>query len=136
MWLRRFGYMMAAMLLSLAGGCFQRGENQELLPMSIGEWRRVAVENIPAEEHSSELKRMGIKRTRRGIYAQGGTKVTASVYEYGAPAVAFELVQKFRPQPGRIAMHKGRYFVVLESAVADATARDRFASQLEGVLTE
>lgn len=103
--------------------------------MTLGEWRRVAVENVPAEEHPQEIKRMGLKRARRAIY-QGPVRATATVYELGAPAVAFELVQKWRPQPRKIVFHQDRYFAVLESDQERVADLNRLAQQIEGVLKQ
>lgn len=123
-----------ALLAGLAGvSCSNPGERTELLPMNLGEWHRMAVENIPAEEHPSELKERGIKRSRRGIY-ESGAKVTVSIYEFGAGAVAFEMVQKWRPQPGKMAMHEGPHFIILESNGADAKQMAAFATLLENSL--
>jgi len=132
----RIGVVSVCLVTLLAGGCSNPGERQEILPMNLGEWRRTAVEQIPAEEHKEELKRMGIKAARRGMYEKNGQRVTAAVYQFGASAVAFELVQKFRPEPGKIAFHQGNYFVVLESQTSDATVLNSFASILEGTLKE
>lgn len=124
------------LLVLLLGGCSNPNQNIEILPMTLGDWKRMAVENIPAEEHTEELKRMGIKRSRRAIYQSGDNRVTIAVYEYGAGAAAFEMVQKWRPQPGKIVTSQGAYFVILESQTVDATGLNRVASLLEGILRE
>ncbi len=120
----------------LAPGCSNPNENLETLPMVLGEWRRTAVENIPAEEHSQELKRMGIKRARRAFYENGGERVEVAIYQYGAGAAAFEMVQKWRTQPGSIATSKGTYFIILSSKTAPATTLNAVASLIEGNLRE
>ena len=120
-------------LLPLAA-CENRTEQVEILPMTLGDWRRVSVENMPPEEHSEELKQRGIKRARRGYYEANGVKLTASVYEYGSQAVAFELVQKWRPEPGKMAFHQGPYFVILSGAGDDNKVRNDFAAKLEASL--
>ncbi|MBI4904829.1 MAG: hypothetical protein HY820_14405 [Acidobacteria bacterium] len=130
--LSRRGFLCTAAAVTTVS-CSNPGEKTELLPMDIGEWHRMAVENIPAEEHPSELKERGIKRTRRGIY-QGASKITVSVYEFGAGAVAFEMVQKWRPQPQKMAMHAGPDFVILESTDADAKQMSAFATLIEASL--
>ncbi|HUQ91488.1 MAG TPA: hypothetical protein VM120_07390 [Bryobacteraceae bacterium] len=119
-------------LLSALGfvACTNPGDKLEILPMTIGEWRRKAVENIPVEEYPEDLKRLGVKRARRGIY-QAANRVTASIYEFAVPAVAFELVQKWRPQPRKIVFDKGAYFVQLESDRDDNASLNMFAAALE-----
>lgn len=120
-------------LLPLAA-CENPNERVEILPMNLGEWRRVSVENMPPEEHSEELKQRGIKRARRGNYDANGVRLTASVYEYGSQAVAFELVQKWRPEPGKMAFHQGAYFVILSGGGDDNNVRNGFAAKLEASL--
>ncbi|MBL8216158.1 MAG: hypothetical protein JNK87_35895 [Bryobacterales bacterium] len=128
--------VLCLLLALLAPGCSNPSENLETLPMILGEWRRTAVENIPAEEHTQELKRMGIKRSRRAFYEKNGERVDVSIYQYGASAAAFEMVQKWRPQPGSIATSKGTYFIVLSSKTAPATTLNAVASLVEGNLRE
>ncbi len=133
----KLAYAVLFLLLALlAPGCSNPNENIEILPMVLGEWRRMAVENIPAEEHSEELKRMGIKRARRAFYDKNSERVTVSVYQYGAGAAAFEMVQKWRPQPGSIVTSKGTYFIILASKTAPATTLNAVASLVEGNLRE
>lgn len=101
--------------------------------MNIGQWHRTAVEFIPPEEHAENLKQRGIKQARRGTY-QGPAGITASVYQFGAPAVAFELVQQWRPVPKSIAFHQGPFFVILASDQDDNKMLNSFAALLEEVL--
>ncbi len=121
-------------LLPLAA-CENPNERIEILPMTMGEWRRMSVENMPPEEHTQELKQRGIKQARRGNYEANGVRLTASVYEYGSQAVAFEMVQKWRPEPGKMAFHQGSYFVILSGgAPEDNKVRNDFAAVLEASL--
>jgi hypothetical protein len=114
-------------------GCSNEAEQHELLPMTIGEWRRTSVEFIPPEEHDEKLKQRGIKQARRATY-QGTGRITASVYQFGAPAVAFEMVQQWRTQPNSIALHQGPYFVILKAEQDDNKMLNAFAALLEAVL--
>lgn len=99
--------------------------------MTLGPWRRAAVENIPNEQLPSDIKSMGLKRGRRAFY-QAGSRVQVIVYEMNAQAVAFELQQKWRNEPGRVAYHQGPYFVILEGG--DATEQRSLMEALEEVL--
>lgn len=114
--------------------CSNQADKMEVLPMNIGQWHRMSVEFIPPEEFTDNLKQRGIKQARRGIYQGTGGRVTASVYQFGAPAVAFELVQQWRPVPKSIALHQGPYFVVLAADQDDNKMLNAFAAQLEEVL--
>lgn len=90
----------------------------EVLPMTIGNWKRMAVENIPAEEIPEEYKRLAPKRARRAHYSNG-TRVVATLYEFGVQAVAFEQQQKWRPQAKKMVFHQGPYFGILETEQDD-----------------
>ncbi|MCC6363235.1 MAG: hypothetical protein IT165_06895 [Bryobacterales bacterium] len=113
--------------------CRNPGDRQEVLPMNLGAWKRVAVETIPPEEYQQDLRRLGVKRARRAVY-RGPIRLTASLYQFRAPAVAFELVQKWRPRQGKLAFQQGDYFIILESEQDDHASMNSFASTLEGFL--
>lgn len=106
----------------------------EVLPMMMGGHRRLNVENVPGEENPEEYKRLGLKRARRAVYQVGNSKITATVYEMGGQAVAFEMVQKWRPEPKKMAFHEGPYFVVLAAEVEDREGMNDLAKQLEQAL--
>lgn len=103
----------------------------ELLPMMAGAHRRLNIENVPAEENPEEYKRLGLKRSRRAVYQAGAAKITATVYEMGGQAVAFEMVQKWRPEPLKMAFHEGSFFVVLVADAENREAMSDLAKQLE-----
>lgn len=111
--------------------CQNEAERMEVLPMMMGGHRRLNVENVPGEENPEEYKRLGLKRARRAVYQVGNSKITATVYEMGGQAVAFEMVQKWRPEPKKMAFHEGPYFVVLAAEVEDREGMNDLAKQLE-----
>lgn len=102
--------------------------------MMLGAYRRLNIENVPAEENPEEYKRLGLKRSRRAVYQAGNARITATVYEMGGPAVAFEMVQKWRPDPLKMALHEGPYFVVLAADVENREVLNELARHLEQVL--
>ncbi|MBL8232343.1 MAG: hypothetical protein JNL98_27855 [Bryobacterales bacterium] len=126
--LSRRHILIAAVLLS---SCQNEAQRMELLPMMAGAHRRLNVENVPAEENPEEYKRLGLKRSRRAVYQVGGSKMTATVYEMGGQAVAFEMVQKWRPEPLKMAFHEGPFFVVLVSDAENRDGMSDLAKQLE-----
>lgn len=113
--------------------CKNPYEKAELLPMVLGDFRRVNIENIPAEEVPEEYKRMGLKRARRALY-KGTGMMTATVYEMGGQAVAFEMVQKWRPQPKSMVFHEGPFFVLLTAEQDDRAGMNAMAQLIEQVL--
>jgi hypothetical protein len=114
--------------------CQNEAERREVLPMMLGAHRRINIENVPAEENPEEYKRLGLKRSRRAVYQAGNTRITATVYEMGGQAVAFEMVQKWRPDPLKMAFHEGPYFVVLVADAENREALSELAKHLEQVL--
>ena len=48
-----------------------------------------------------------------------------------SPAVALDLVQRWRPSADTVFFYRGRYFVVLKWQDADRTALQAFAAELE-----
>ena len=120
-------------LVLLLSSCKNMGDKMEILPMNLGDWKRMAVENIPAEDHPREFKERGIKRARRAIY-NGPARLTATIYEFGALGTAFELVQKWRPQEGKMASQEGVYFILLDAQGVEGKIVNDFASKLEAFL--
>lgn len=119
-------------LAALTASCSGRGAKPEILPMQIGRWKRKAVENIPGEQVPEQVKGMGFQRARRAFYQAETNRLLATVFEMNAQTVAFELVQKWRPQEGKIAFHQGPYFITLEGG--NAAEQRSLAEALEGVL--
>jgi hypothetical protein len=117
-----------------AASCSNPGQRIEILPMEIGRWKRKAVENIPGEQIPESVKSMGFKRARRAFYQTEANRLLATVFEMNAQTVAFEMVQKWRPEEGKMAFHQGPYFVTLEGG--DAAERRSLADAIEGVLKQ
>jgi len=88
-----------------------------------------------SEEKRSELpplvRQMG---GRSGTVARykGSGEVVVTVYETGGQAAAFELVQKWRPEGGKLYFHKGPRFVLLEGA--DQALLNRLEKAIEAAL--
>jgi hypothetical protein len=71
---------------------------------------------------------------QEGNVYRGPGEVKVIVSRMENPSAAFEAIQKWRPQPGRIAFQKDRFVVVLESGTLDQNGLNAFASQLEKAL--
>lgn len=119
-------------LAGLLAGCRNPGESHEILPMQMGEWKRKAVENIPGEQIPEEIKRAGFKKARRAFYQGKDERLLVTVYEMNHQTVAFELVQKWRPQENKLAFHQDAYFVTIEGGTTEE--KRSLASAVEGVL--
>lgn len=113
-------------------GCRNPNENREVLPMEMAGWKRKAVENIPGEQVPEEIKRLGFKKGRRAFYLGQAGRLLVTIFEMNHQTVAFEMVQKWRPQEGKLAFHQGAYFVTIEGG--DAAELKSLAAAVEGVL--
>ncbi|MBX9600552.1 MAG: hypothetical protein K2X35_06100 [Bryobacteraceae bacterium] len=96
----------AWLLLAILGGCARDAELQ--LPRQVGSWS-----------------------LREGNVYRGPGEVKVVISRLDNSSAAFEAIQKWRPQPGRIAFQKDRFVVVLESDNLDPGGLNAFASQLE-----
>jgi len=113
-------------------GC--RREPRVLLPAAFDGWK---LEGAEPAEASPEARRLGVRRVVKGRYAGDGKGFLFSltVYEMGAGAAAFELVQKSQARSGYLAFQAGNLFCEIASREAvDARALGKVASALERVL--
>jgi hypothetical protein len=102
-------------------GC-QKESAGPALPEHLPEgWTRGALEGMTAAQPT-------VRATYTGA---GAVKVTATISEMPNAGAAFEAVQKWRPEKGRLCFHKERWFVVAESADLDARQLNAFAAALE-----
>ena len=67
---------------------------------------------------------------------EGPGKLLVSALELVNGPAAFEQVQKWHAQPGKIAFHHGPWLVVLESEGLDASQLSRIASALEKTMPD
>lgn len=115
----RRAWLALAMLLA---ACAKESRGPSLPEQLPGGWTRGVIEGMTAAQP-----------TIRAMYSGPG-KVTATVTEMAAAGLAFEAVQKWRPEKGKLAFQKDRWFVVLESADLDAGQLNSFAAALEKAL--
>ena len=115
----RRAWLALAMLLA---ACAKESRGPSLPEQLAGGWTRGTIEGMTAAHP-----------TIRATY-NGPGSVTATVTEMPAAGLAFEAVQKWRPEKGKLAFQKDRWFVVLESADLDAQRLNSFATALEKAL--
>ncbi len=115
----RRAWLATALLLA---ACAKESRGPSLPEQLPGGWTRGVIEGMTAAQP-----------TVRATYSGSG-KVTATVTEMAAAGLAFEAVQKWRPEKGKLAFQKDRWFVVLESADLDAAQLNSFAAALEKAL--
>lgn len=100
-------------LLLLLAGC--GAKDSFVWPATVGSWK---LADTPSQ---------GI-----AVYHGSGT---IQVNLIVTPA-AFEMLQKWRPQKGRMAFYRDQYFFTAESQDADSDALNRFVTEFEKSLTK
>jgi hypothetical protein len=109
----RFLFLLALGLLSCGGG-----GGDFTSPPSVGDaWKLATQDPAPAEQAAAGARELGLKR----LLMTSGSG-------------AFEMVQKWRPQPGALAAHKGSLFFTVRSSGLDARELNRFLSLFEAAL--
>lgn len=101
--------------MTLVSGCAKKPEfGRESLPAMVdGGWQIAADSPVDASEWPESVKALHPKQAMRVDY-RGPQNYRATVYEFPAPESAFELVQKWRAQPGTTAFQHKALFVVVE----------------------
>lgn len=107
------------LLAPIALGACKPGESQPRLPEVCADWRLESVQ--PADP---------IPRAARGFAAQytGTPPIRVLLYEMSSNTIAFDVLQSWRAEPGKLASFQGKYFWIAESAGADQRTLNRFVS--------
>ena len=94
--------------LSACGG----GDGTVKLPAAFGgQWR---LAGSAAETDVPEVaKQLGLKAAMRGRYEGDNGELTVRIFRMAAQASAFELIQKWRAEPGTLHFQSEDLFVVL-----------------------
>jgi len=71
----------------------------------------------------------------RAVYSGPGA-VTVTLTEMQSSGNAFEAIQKWKPEPGRVPFQKDKYFGVAESKDLDSKALIAFVAALEKELAK
>jgi hypothetical protein len=118
-------------LLVLLTACHRAEPLSDLLLETVaGVWHRTALERPSVSDAPDPVPRSAVEQFQRATY-EGPGKIDARVYALDSPAVALELVQRWRPSADTLFFYRGRYFVVLKWQDADRKALNAFAAELE-----
>jgi len=125
----RPGLLCALALLAGCGG--SSPPSAPLFPSFVDPgWKLESVQAIDVASAPDVVRAVGLRAAWRASYAgPGRCEVTA--FELSTSAAAFELVQKWRPQEGRVSTYSGTLFLVVESQQASQAELIRFAAGLE-----
>ncbi len=117
-------------------GCRQSSPPLPIFPeMVAGIWRRTALREVPVSEAPDPISRTSVNRLQAATY-EGPGKLEARAYELTSPAVALDLVQRWRPSADTVFFYRGRYFVVVKWDQAERTALSAFVKEMEQRLPE
>ena len=122
----------AAAFLFLLLTCARAAPDWKLPAGIEGGWKLSVVP--PSPETFDLVKLLSPKKSMMAGYEGPGT-LRVSAFELGS-GQAFEQVQHWRVQPGKIAFAHGHWFVVLECATLDASQLSKIAAVLEKTMPE
>lgn len=110
----------------LLAGC---GDSPALpvYPRSVGGF---TLQSEQALASTSYVPASGLSRAVQLSY-QGSNPIQVVVCETTGSSVAFEALQHWRAQDGKLATHVGRYFVVAQSEKPDPAALNTFLTAFE-----
>jgi hypothetical protein len=125
----RFGLLCALALLAGCGG--SSPPSAPPLPARVDPgWTLESLQAIDVALAPDFVREAGLRAAWRASYAGPGL-CEVTVFELSTSAAAFELVQKWRPQEGRVSTYSGTLFLVVESKQVGQAELIGFAGGLE-----
>jgi hypothetical protein len=107
--MRTFAWLVLCATLTSCGG--GKPGAPLALPLTAGEWTLATEEPMRAEEYPQVLATLGIVDGRVAQYS-GPSPVTVRVFRMKSPTVAFEALQKWKPEKGVMHFYRGAYFIL------------------------
>jgi hypothetical protein len=123
---------MVASALAL-GACRKSVPPANLLPETVGAWKRTALGDGAATANSV-IPPGSIRRTLQARYSGGGA-VDVTLYELASSAAALDAVQRWRPKADTVFFYRDEFFVVVQYRDADRKALNAFVGALDKHLT-
>ena len=121
-------------LLMILTGCASAPPAQ-VLPLELkGGYKLNDNRSTPVGETAQLARQLGLRSAREAQYS-GPAIVHVTLYEMTTSAGAFELVQKWKPEPGKLHFSQGPYFLLLESQ-SPPRQLQAFASALDSALKQ
>jgi hypothetical protein len=119
-------------LAALCLGCGDRG-NGFVPPAEIaGGWKLASQSELPASGTAEEVRQLGVRSAHAAEYeGTGGRRLSVRFYRMGSGSAAFELMQKWRPAEGKVALYQDVWFVILESEALDHRGLSALAEPVE-----
>lgn len=126
-------------LAATLAGC-GAASRTEVLPVELpaelpGGYKLDSARALPAPEAPESARNLGLRSARVAQYS-GPASLQVTVYEMTTGAGAFELVQKWKPEAGKLHFSQGPYFVLVESRTVPVNQLQTFASALDAALKQ
>jgi hypothetical protein len=116
-------------------GCGKpRGPRANLLPDTLGAWRRTTLQDVSLPAPSDIIPRGSVKRVQSAGY-EGAGQLDVALYELTSPAAALDAVQRWRPAADTVFFYRDEFFVVVKYRNADRKALNAFVRDLDRHLT-
>lgn len=127
-------WLLAALLFFAA--CGSAVKDWKLPAELEGGWKLSVVP--PSPETYALVQRLTPKRSQMAGYesATGAGLVRIAGFELANNSTAFEQVQKWRAEPGRVVFHHGPWFVVVEADSMDAAGLSKVANAVEKTMPD
>jgi len=126
---RRSWLALSAMLAACGSG----RAPLDVLPESVGSWKRTSVKDLPASESPDPVPRTSIQRAQVGNY-EGPGKLQARVYELSSEQAGVDVAQRWHPSADTVFFWARKYFVVVKWDEADRKALQEFTRTLQNRL--
>ena len=102
----------------------------DIFTAMAGAWHRTSLRELAPSSPPDAVPPAAIERIRTASY-EGPGKLDARVYQLTSPAVALDVVQRWRPVPGTVFFYSGRFFVLIQWQTADRQSLQEFVGALE-----
>lgn len=102
------------LFLILAACGNKQTETPAALPSSAGPWTRASEQSLPASDYPAVLATLGVIDARLAKF-EGASAVTVRVFRMKSSTVAFEALQKWKPEKGIMHFYRNAYFILAET---------------------
>jgi hypothetical protein len=114
-------WILLVTLAALLSACAQTADRKPPFPETVSTWRLGSV----GGDGSKWIARY-----------QGQPDITLDLSEMSSTTAAFSAVQNWRPEPGKLAFYKGRFFGMAQSPAADQRTLNAFVTAFEKTLPD
>ena len=119
------------MMISALSAC-SGGGREAAFPKEVpGGWKLFGSEEFQIDQAQADVQNRGLKRWLKARY-EGPGYPDVLLYQMSTQASAFELVQKWRGEPGAIVSHVDNVFIVYRSDYLKPEELNKFATAWEG----